>query len=190
MLIGHNGSGKSTLLRCLATALRPHHGRMLLAGEDIWRYRFRIRPDIAYLGHAHHVYGDLSGRENLAVWARLGGQKADASALLARVGLDPARHDPVRTYSAGMRRRLALARMLLKKPRLVLMDEPFSALDPEGRQLIIDIALELREGGATLVLASHVPAMAALCCSHVGVLDQGRLAPLVTVEEHMAQVSA
>lgn len=174
MLTGANGSGKSTLLRCLATALRPHEGTATLGGRDLWTHRAALRPHIGYLAHQLHVWDDLSPAENLAAWARLGGLKADPAELLTRVGLEPRRADPVRALSAGMKRRLALARLLLKRPRLLLMDEPFSALDPDGRALLIDVVSELRSAGATLLLATHLPGIGRQLCDRAVKLEAGR----------------
>ncbi len=175
MLVGPNGSGKSTLIKCLGTALRPHRGRVLLEGQDLWANRGQLRSSIAYLGHQAHVYDDLSGPENLAVWASLGGYQPDIPALLTRVGLDPDRDDPVRTFSAGMRRRIALARMLLKKPRLVLLDEPFTALDPPGRELMLSVVEDLKQTGASVLMATHLPPVAARVCEHAVALESGRV---------------
>lgn len=174
MLLGHNGSGKSTLIGCLSTALRVHEGRITMGGRELWEHRQDLRGRIAVLGHKPHLYDDLSAAENLSVWAGLGGQEADIPALLRRVGLDPERRDPVRTFSAGMRRRAALARMLLKKPDLVLLDEPFTALDPAGRELLVGVVRSLRDAGATVVMATHLPQAARAVCEHALILEQGR----------------
>lgn len=175
MLTGHNGSGKSTLLRCLATALKVHQGAIRIGERDLWQDRHTLRPGIGFLSHAGYLYDDLSGADNLRVWARLGGVEVDPGPMLERVGLPPKRLDPVRTYSAGMRRRLALARMMLQRPSIVLLDEPYNALDEAGRQLVTDIARELREGGATLFMATHLIQYTRQVCSrHVSLLD-GRL---------------
>lgn len=175
MLVGPNGSGKSTLIKCLATSLRPHHGKVVLDGKEVWPNRAELRPSIAYFGHQAHVYDDLSGPENLRVWASLGGYDPDIPALLRRVGLDPDRDDPVRTFSAGMRRRIALARMLLKKPRLVLLDEPFTALDPPGRELMLSVIRELKETGAMVLMATHLPPVASLVCEKALALEAGKV---------------
>jgi heme exporter protein A len=175
LVTGPNGSGKTTLLRCLATALRPHEGHVRLDGQDLWRTRGRLRDGIGFLSHATRLYEDLSARDNLAVWARLGGLAADPAALLARVGLPADRRDPVRTFSAGMRRRLALAVTLLKQPRLMLLDEPFTALDPEGRALVGGVLDDLRRRGTTVVLTSHRPEEAAPYCTAAAHLDDGRI---------------
>jgi len=172
MLTGPNGSGKSTLLRCLSTALKIHHGSIRVNGDELWSHRYPIRPLIGFLSHAGYLYDDLSGADNLRVWSKLGGISVDPYPLLERVGLPPKRLDPVRTYSAGMRRRLALARLMLQKPRLVLLDEPYTALDAEGRDLVTQIACDLRAEGATLLMATHLVDYAqAACDRHVSLLD-------------------
>jgi heme exporter protein A len=172
MLTGPNGSGKSTLLRCLATALKIHHGEIRVGGKELWSNRHTIRPLIGFLSHAGYLYDDLSGADNLRVWARLGGMKVDPRPLLERVGLPPKRLDPVRTYSAGMRRRLALARLMLQKPGIVLLDEPYTALDAEGRKLVTEVARGLRDEGATLMMATHLVGYASEACDrHVSLLD-------------------
>ncbi len=175
MLTGANGSGKSTLLRCLATALKAHEGTIRYGDLDLWDHRTEIRPQMAYLAHQLHLYDDLSQRDNIRMWARMGGLEADADALLIRVGLDPKRPDPVRALSAGMKRRLALARILIKTPRLLLLDEPFSALDPDGRQLVVDVVREIQTRGTTLVLATHLPTSAIHICRNAVVMEAGQI---------------
>jgi heme exporter protein A len=191
MLTGHNGSGKTTLLRCVATALRPHHGGAWLDGADLWDTRADARARIGVLGHALQLYDDLSAADNLATWARLGGQPLDrVRPLLQRVGLDPDRADPIRTYSAGMRRRLALARVLLKRPKLLLLDEPFSAFDPDGQALVRSVVTELREQGAATLITTHVPHLAARVCDLSAHLDGGRLVWSGTAHEALARAEA
>ena len=91
------------------------------------------------------MWDDLSPRQNLQAWARMTGREDHSEALLERVSLDPNRPDPVRALSAGMKRRLALARMLMKSPDLALLDEPFGALDPEGRHLVLSVIRDLQD---------------------------------------------
>ena len=174
MVTGANGSGKTTLLRCIATALRPDHGSARWNGMDLWTDRHAARREVSLYSHAPAIYEDLSGPENLSVWARLGGWEPRIAERLAEVGLE-VRHDPVRTWSAGMRRRLAWARALLKEPSLLLLDEPFAALDPEGRQLVHDIVRKQQARGTTVVMATHLPEEAReLCDQHIH-LEAGRL---------------
>lgn len=173
MLTGANGSGKTTLLRCLATALKPDHGRATWEGVDLWTDRAACRPKLSLYSHASALWEDLSGPENLRIWAQLGGYAPNIEARLDEVGLE-LRHEPVRTYSAGMRRRLALARSLLKEPELLLLDEPFAALDPDGRALVVDIANKRRASGTTLIIATHLPDEAAAVCDKRIHLEAGR----------------
>lgn len=175
MLTGHNGSGKSTLLRCLSTAIKLHQGHIRIGGRDLWEHRHALRPGIGFFSYQGYLWDDLSGPDNLRAWARFSGISLDPGPLLERVGLPPRRTDPVRTYSAGMRRRLALARLLLQKPRLVLLDEPYNALDAEGRQLVTEIAGSLRAEGATLFMATHLIEYSRQVCTRHVTLSDGRL---------------
>lgn len=174
MLTGHNGSGKSTLLRCLATALKVHHGEIRIDDQPLWANRYELRRRIGMLSHAGALYDDLSGEENLRVWAMLGGLQEDLGALLQRVGLG-GRREPVRTYSAGMRRRLALARLILQRPDVVLLDEPYTALDAEGRDLVTSVAMDLRNDGATVLMATHLIDYARHVCNRRVELLDGKL---------------
>lgn len=174
MLTGNNGSGKTTLLRCLSTALKPHVGTARWGGVDLWEQRAACRPKVSLYSHASALYEDLSGPENLRTWARLGGYEPRVEQRLAEVGLE-LRPEPVRTYSAGMKRRLALARALLKEPELLLLDEPFAALDPDGRTLVLDLASRRRAAGTTLILATHIPEEAAKLCDRRIHLESGQI---------------
>jgi heme exporter protein A len=179
LLLGANGSGKTTLLRVLATALRPHHGEARWGGRPLWDDREALRPAIALWSHATHLYDDLSARENLLVWARLGGYPSDAATLgarLARVGLADTGDRPVRAFSAGMKRRLALARTLLKRPRLALLDEPFTNLDAEGTALVGAVIDELKADGASVILSTHTPDLGRRHCERALRLEDGRVA--------------
>ena len=167
LLVGGNGSGKTTLLRVCATILRPSHGTVRLFGLDPARSATAVRRRLALLSHHAGLYEDLDARDNLRILARLGGWPADdLDARIAQVGLEPGRTDPLRAYSAGMRKRLQLAAMLLQDPDLVLLDEPFAALDPRG----CDEVAELISGlSAAVVIASHQLRRAAAIC-HRGLL--------------------
>lgn len=170
LVVGANGSGKTTLLRVLGTVLRPSQGSLRLFGIDPARDPMAIRRRLALLSHHSGLYEDLSARDNLGVIARLGGHPApDAAGLLTEVGLDD-RPDPIRAYSAGMRKRLQVATLLLQRPELVLLDEPFAALDPAG---VDDVAALLRGLGATLVVTSHRIAKAAKLCDRAILLADG-----------------
>jgi heme exporter protein A len=148
MVAGRNGSGKTTLLRILATAIRADAGKATVAGFDL-KQREEIRLRSALLAHYSYLYESLSARENLSLISR------DSADALARVGLAGRAEDPVSTFSAGMRKRLSFARVLLQKPSIVFLDEPFGQLDPEGFALVEQVVGELKASGATVVIATH-----------------------------------
>jgi ABC-2 type transport system ATP-binding protein len=175
MITGANGSGKTTLLRCLSTALAPHQGTLSILGVDPRTSPMAARDRLAFVSHAPRLYDDLSATQNLRVWASLGGFTVPIAEVLARVGLPPDRPEPVRAFSAGMRRRLAFAVALLKAPDVWLLDEPLAALDPEGRDRIARIVLAERARGATVVVATHHPAYTATWCDRAIHLEAGRV---------------
>jgi heme exporter protein A len=179
MLAGRNGSGKSTLLRVLATALRPDLGTARVAGLDTVADRDELRRKVALLDHRSHVYDVLSARENLAVLARfLGDDALDGDRLMAvleEVGLADRASDPVAAFSAGMRKRLALARVLLKTPEVALLDEPYGELDPPGFRLVDGILDRLRRRGATVVMSTHLVDRGREHCDRALVLAGGGL---------------
>lgn len=152
-LLGSNGSGKSTVIRVLATLLNPNAGTASVNGLDIVRDASRVRGQVGYLAHIPGLYDDLTARENLHFAAdMLGFPHAAADACLERVGLAHVASDRVRGFSAGMQRRLALARLILRRPRVLLLDEPYSNLDVDGVDLMNDmVAGIVRSGGAALV---------------------------------------
>lgn len=157
-LLGHNGSGKTTLLRILSTALRPTRGTGRILGHDLVRGASAIRGEIGVLGHSAGLYGDLSAAENLRFAARMLGKPADSAAIqsaLEAVSLGREAAERVRGFSAGMQRRLALARILMQRPRLVLLDEPYASFDASGIDLINDFLREHRARGGTAVVATH-----------------------------------
>jgi heme exporter protein A len=174
MLAGRNGSGKSTLLRVLATALRPDHGTAQVAGHDVRRERDAIRRKVALLAHHSFLYEALTARENLRVAASFLGRDAEAE-LLARVGLAGRADDPVLSFSAGMRKRLSLARVLLQDASLVLLDEPYGELDPPGFELLDGVIQDLRAQGATVVMATHLVERGRQLCDRALLLEDGRL---------------
>ena len=179
LVTGRNGSGKSTLLRVLATAARADRGTASVAGHDIRRERSAVRARVSFLGHDGYLYAALTARENLQVAASFLGTGAGPGGvreLLRTVGLDERADDPVSTFSAGMRKRLAVARALLQPAEVYLLDEPYGELDPPGFRLL-DAALDqLKAKGATVLLASHLVERGRQQCDEALVLEEGRLA--------------
>ena len=158
LLTGHNGSGKTTLLRLIATATTPSTGELRVLGRDVRTERDAVRCEVALLSHTNFLYEDLTAEQNLALFARLIGLPSPREAVakaIARVSLTGRHQQPVRVYSAGMRKRVAIARLLLKAPSIALLDEPFGELDPAGIEEMERIIRELKDGGCSLVLATH-----------------------------------
>jgi heme exporter protein A len=176
-LLGHNGAGKSTLLGLLSTLVRPNSGTIqyscgaaALEGEN-------VRREIGMLAHASLSYSELSATENLELFAGLYDiRDANISALLDQVGLEErARNRPSRTYSRGMVQRLALARALLTRPSLVLLDEPFTGLDRGGAMTLGAQLGELKAGGAIVVVVTHDLEAIADRTDHIAILRRGSL---------------
>ncbi len=177
-LRGPNGAGKTTLLRMAATLSRPDRGRLEVLGADAVRDRERIRRGIALVSHALYHYPGLTAAETLELWRRLGGSAADPVATaeaLDVVGLGPHAGRRVGEFSAGMRKRLALARARLERPRLLLLDEPFSALDDDGCRMVQAWVTDFVAGGGTAVLASHDADRAAPVCGWTARMAAGQL---------------
>jgi heme exporter protein A len=172
-VLGRNGAGKSTLLRILATLLRPHGGRVVVCGEELPRRGWAVRGRIGLLGHEPLLYRDLSGRENLAYHARLHRLAPERIAeVLAAVGMEGRADDPVRLLSRGMVQRLAVARVVLHRPSVLLLDEPRSNLDPAAGALVEPLIG--RASGVTRVITSHDPRAALAESDLVLALRDGR----------------
>ena len=155
-LLGPNGSGKSTVLRILGTLLRPNAGSATVNGLDIVRDSSSVRAQVGYLAHTPGLYEDLTARENLQFAAdMLGLSKNAVDSSLERVGLGPMANNRVRGFSAGMQRRLALARLIMRQPRVLLLDEPYSNLDEEGVELMNSVITDILQANGAALLALH-----------------------------------
>jgi heme ABC exporter ATP-binding subunit CcmA len=157
-LLGANGAGKTTLLRVLATAIRPTLGSATVDGYDVVRDADLVRGRISYVSHATGLYEDLTARENLAFAATMLGTPEQAMRVdraLEDVSLADRADDRVRDLSAGMRKRLALGRILLGNASLVLLDEPYAALDADGMGIVDELLGAWREAGVSVLVASH-----------------------------------
>lgn len=161
VLRGGNGAGKTTLLRLLATRLRPNRGSGRVFGFDLVKQAADVRRHVGLLSVLGGNYPVLTARENLRLAWTLGGdgqggsREAALADVLARVGLEGAADKLVRTYSSGMKKRLGLARLLLRDPDLWLLDEPYAALDDDGKRLVDEAVASARSAGRTVLMASH-----------------------------------
>ncbi|MGY1666249.1 ABC transporter ATP-binding protein [Geodermatophilus sp. SYSU D00696] len=190
--LGANGSGKTTTVRMLLGLVLPTRGEVELLGGRMPRAGRRVLPRVGALveGPAHHRH--LSGAANLALLdaAGPGGprrtRRRRIAEVLDQVGLGGVGRRKVGAYSLGMRQRLGLAGALLRRPELLVLDEPTNGLDPQGIHEVRQLLLELHRGGTTVFLSSHLLAEVELLCSRVGVLDRGRL----VLQEELARLTA
>ncbi|HTX01104.1 MAG TPA: ATP-binding cassette domain-containing protein [Acidimicrobiales bacterium] len=179
-VLGPNGAGKTTLIRTIATLLRPDAGSISVLGHDLRRHPEAVRRLIGLAGQSAAVEPAMTGRENLVMVARLYGQprraaRASAAAVLDRLGLGEIAGRPVRTYSGGMRRRLDLGASLVGAPRLLLLDEPTTGLDPRSRYELWDTIRELAAAGTEILLSTQYLDEADQLASRIVIIDAGRL---------------
>ena len=177
-LMGRNGSGKTTLLRIAATLLRPARGTASVFGEDTVRCAAEVRAGIGMLGHAPGLYDDLTAAENLRFAFSMRGDATDPAriaSLLEECGLVEDANSLVRGFSAGMRRRLALARILSGSPRLILLDEPYASFDADGIALVNRVIRDACQRGAGVQVATHDLTRAEDTFARVRHLVDGRL---------------
>lgn len=186
LLLGPNGAGKSTLLRILAGLQKPSAGEVRVFGQRFRPEDPSHRGQIGFVSHESLLYHGLSGRENLEFTAELFGlvnARARIDEALARVGMEWVPNRPVRTYSRGMLQRLTLARALLHRPAILLLDEPMTGLDPAGRKQLEALLVDLREAGAGILMTTHELAYVRPIATRVAFLKGGRVVDGGSVEE-------
>jgi len=180
-LLGPNGSGKSTLVRMLLGLVYATSGSITVLGEQVPRHASRVLPEIGALIEEPAAYPHLSGRANLRLLDAAGPhgsrrtRRRRVDDALEQVGLGGIDRRPVRAYSLGMRQRLGLAAALVRRPRLLILDEPTNGLDPRGIRDIRDLLTGLNESGVTIFLSSHLLTEVSALCTRIGVLDSGAL---------------
>lgn len=180
-LLGANGSGKSTLLRLLCALTKPTSGRIVVGGWELPREAAAVRAQIGLVSHKTLVYDNLTARENLTFFGRLYGiptdeREARTDTLLKRVGLYRRQDSLVRTFSRGMLQRLSIARALLHQPDVLLLDEPYTGLDPSASTMLDTIALEAQAEGRTLIMTTHDLDRAARLAGRAVILARGQVA--------------
>ena len=176
-LIGRNGAGKTTLLRTIAGFSKPGKGAIRIFGKE--PRETETRQHIGVIGHGIAVYDELSALENLMLYARLYGLANPRQASLAwleQTGLERVRDGLVREFSRGMRQRLAVARAFLHEPSILLLDEPFTALDDRAIAVLQRLLREALANGKTIIMSTHQLREALELSSHVAMLNRGELA--------------
>jgi ABC-2 type transport system ATP-binding protein len=196
-LLGPNGSGKSTLVRMLLGLVYATSGEITVLGHRVPKHVGRVLPEIGALIEEPAAYPHLSGRANLRLLDAAGPHGARRTrrhrvdSALEQVGLAGIDRRPVRAYSLGMRQRLGLAAALVRRPQLLILDEPTNGLDPRGIRDIRDLLVGLNDDGVTVFLSSHLLPEVSALCTRIGVLDSGRLVlqdQLASLEEPTGRV--
>jgi heme ABC exporter ATP-binding subunit CcmA len=183
LVLGPNGAGKSTLLRTLAGLLRPSYGKVRIFGAEgaAAQEPMDARERIGYMSHATMLYDEFSGMENLRYFASLyrGRDCVAPEEALRSVGLDPALARPVGQYSQGMRQRASLARVLISRPELLLLDEPFSNMDIQSAHQMLRLLETFRTEHRTILLTTHQRELAEPLADYVLTLEAGAVGSLV-----------
>ena len=187
-LLGPNGAGKTTFVNLVATLLRPDAGTLRVDGQDVARHPADVRRLIALAGQYAAVEPTMTGRENVEMVARLFGHsrarsRGDAAEVLERMGLSDAADRLVRTYSGGMRRRLDLGASLVGRPRLLLLDEPTTGLDPRSRIELWDVIRSLVANGTDVLLTTQYLDEADHLAAQIAIIDHGRVVASGTPRE-------
>ncbi|HQE92704.1 MAG TPA: ABC transporter ATP-binding protein [Anaerolineae bacterium] len=187
-LLGPNGAGKTTAISVISTLLRPTAGAVRVDGYDVQRDPMAVRRVIGVVPQELALYDDLTAHENLRFWGEMRGLhgaelQSEIAAKLALIELTDRAKDRVGTFSGGMKRRLNLAVGLLGNPKLLMLDEPTVAIDPQSRRYILDWVKKLREQGVTILYTTHYMEEAQELSDRIGIIDHGKLIALGTLAE-------
>jgi len=190
--LGPNGAGKTTTLRMLVGLLQPTAGTAVVAGHDVEQEPPAVKGIVGYLAEVPYLYDKLTGREFLRFVGGLysmSDEQSDTRAerLLALFDLTEKGDQLIQGYSHGMRQKIAFSAALLHEPRVLLLDEPLSGLDPHSARRIKEVLRELCRHGVTVLLSTHILEIAEQMCDRVGILDRGRLIAVGTMDELRAQ---
>jgi ABC-2 type transport system ATP-binding protein len=192
-LLGHNGAGKTTTINILSTLMRPSYGTAVVAGHDVVRDPAAVRAAISMTGQIAALDWQLTGRENLVLFARLRGLRrkaahARADELIEQFDLADAADRGVITYSGGMRRRIDIAAALVVTPRVLFLDEPTTGLDPRSRRTVWDLVASLASDGVTVLLTTQYLEEADVLSDSIVVMDHGRVIANGTAEDLKSRV--
>jgi heme exporter protein A len=178
-VFGPNGAGKTTLIKILASIMRPSSGKIVIDGLELKDNAELLRARLGLVAHQSYLYGGLSAQENLEFYARMYGienRDKRISEVLELVGMSVRRHDRLVTFSRGMQQRMALARALLHKPSVLLLDEPETGLDQQALGSMWDIIRREETHRRTIIFTSHSFERALGACDDVVILERGRIA--------------
>ncbi len=188
--LGPNGSGKTTTIRMLLGLARPTDGSMRLFGRDVPQHLSEVMDKVGAIVENPKFFGPFTARKNLNLLAdTLGAPRGRVDAVLADVGLSDRADDRFKSYSLGMKQRLAIASTLLKEPELLILDEPTNGLDPAGIREIRDTIRSLGAAGVTVILSSHILAEVQQVCDHVSIIGRGRMLASGDVDDVIGESS-
>jgi ABC-2 type transport system ATP-binding protein len=187
-LLGPNGAGKSTTIRMLTTLTKPSEGQIYVAGYDVARQRSQVKSRIGVVLQQISIDSDLTVWENMEYHGRLHHipnplRQKEIDQALEYVELSDRRNDPAKMLSGGMKRRLQIARALLHHPEILFLDEPTVGLDPQTRRRLWEIIRNLNKQGMTMLLTTHYMDEVEYLCDRIGIMDNGKLISLGTLEE-------
>ncbi len=191
--LGPNGAGKTTTIRILATVLPPSGGRAVVQGHDVVHDPLAVKAAIGYVPEFPGYYPTMTAEQHLDYWGAFyripkADRRSRARQLLELVGLADERTKKAKAYSSGMLKRLGLAQALLHEPSVLILDEPAGGLDPYGIIFFRKLMKDLNKQGKTIFLSSHILSEVAQTCTHVGVINKGRIVAVDTVEGLEARI--
>lgn len=187
--LGKNGAGKSTTIRLLLGLLNPPKGSIYFFGKEFNESRIEILPQVGNLIESTSYYGNLTTYENLNylnILLKCGKKRIEE--VIDLVNLRNARNKKIKHFSTGMKQRLGIAIAILHNPNLIILDEPLNGLDPEGVHDMRDLILNLQKQGKTILLSSHILSEVEKVCTHIGILDKGKLIYQGKTEQLLASV--
>lgn len=183
-LVGVNGAGKSTLMKLIAGFLEPEDGEILISGRNVWENREGIQRDLGSMIEAPVFYESLSARENLVLHLAYMGAEGEIDSILREVGLGAVGEKPVTAFSVGMRQRLAIARAMIHRPELLILDEPLNGMDPLGSEEMKGLLRSQADKGTTILISSHILQDVYSLADEVGVLARGKVEKEFYMEEY------
>jgi ABC-2 type transport system ATP-binding protein len=187
-LLGPNGAGKTTTISIMGTIVNPNDGEVHIAGYDLKKNPLDCKKNIGVVTQEIALYNELSAYENLLFWGGLyhvpkPELKARIDETVNLLGLSDRKHDKVKTYSGGMKRRINIASALLHRPKVLFMDEPTVGIDPQSRNLIFEVVEKLHKEGMTIVYTTHYMEEAERLCDRIGIMDKGEIIAQGTLDE-------
>ncbi|OIO75123.1 MAG: hypothetical protein AUJ85_04060 [Elusimicrobia bacterium CG1_02_37_114] len=186
--IGPNGAGKTTTVKLLSGLLKPTSGSVSICGYDVQKEHIKVKKIIGLLPDRPFIYSKLTGIEFLQIIGDIYGipgneQKSRIPELITMFGMDEFINELIESYSHGMRQRLILASILLRQPKVLILDEPLVGLDPKMARLVKDMFIELSNRGITIFMCTHILELAEKLSHRIGIIDNGRLIALGSKEE-------